>query len=143
MTLPTPPPTTPFIAPLTDPNAMDIDTTCTREEFMHWMRGKCFRCGLMVHIKKDGNHDREVCAYCKHVGHREAVCMDKFLGRSKTQKAAATGGEESTDNEGLEEASESSEKAEVVAATLSLLAQLIKQQKALTKQIAAWCEQDF
>ena len=142
-TLPTPPPTTPFTAPLTDPNAMDIDATRTREEFMRRMRGKCFGCRSTVHAKKDGNHDREVCTYCKRVGHREAVCMDRFLGRSKTQKAAATGGEENTDNEGLEEASESSEKAEVVAATSSSLAQLIEQQKALTEQIAAWREQDF
>ena len=122
---------------------MDIDATRTREEFMRRMRGKCFGCGSTVHAKKDGNHDREVCVYCKCIGHREAICMNKFLGRSKTQKAAATGGEENTDNEGLEEASENLEKAEVVAATSTSLAQLIEQQKVLTEQIAAWCEQDF
>ena len=55
------------------------------------MQGKCFSCGSTAHTKKDGNHECNICAYCKHVGHQEPVCMDKFLKKACSQKAAETG----------------------------------------------------
>jgi len=88
-----------FTPPVADPVAMDIDAAHTREEFMQHMHGKCFECGSSTHAKKDGSHKRDLCPYCKCVGHRETVCMDKFLGRPKGQKAAATGEEEASDSE--------------------------------------------
>jgi hypothetical protein len=43
-----------------------------------------------MHARKDGNHNRDLCAYCKRVRHQETMCMDKFMGKPKGQKAAAT-----------------------------------------------------
>jgi len=57
------------------------------------MQGKCFGCGSTTYARKDGNHECDLCAHCKHVGHREVVCMGKFMGRSKGQKAAVMGEE--------------------------------------------------
>jgi hypothetical protein len=124
---------------------MDVDATHTREEFMRRMCGKCFGCGSFVHAKKDGSHDRDLCAYCKHVGHREVVCMDKFLGKPKGQKAAATGeGNEVEVEVELGTPEEESEWEEGIAAThAKSLTQLMEQQKALAEQIVALCEQDF
>ena len=62
-------PNTPFISLTAEPAAMDVDATCTHEEFMRRMRRKCFGCGSATHTKKDGGHDRDLCTYCKHVGH--------------------------------------------------------------------------
>jgi hypothetical protein len=62
-------PNIPFTTPAADLNAMEVDATHTRNEFMCRMHGKCFGCGSMVHTKKDGNHDRDLCGYCKRVGH--------------------------------------------------------------------------
>ena len=122
---------------------MDVDATCTRDEFLRRMRGKCFGCGSTVHTKKDGNHDRDLCAYCRRVGHREVVCMDKFLGRPKGQKAAATSEVGEVEVGTSEEVSEDSEKETVAASTMTTLGQLMEQQKALADQIAAWRKQDF
>jgi hypothetical protein len=139
-----PPSNVPFVAPTSEPAAMDVDATRTREEFQRRMKGKCYGCGSGTHARKDGNHDRDLCAYCKRVGHRETVCMDKFMSKPKGQKAAATterddGELESGPEEGLEEFEE-----ERAAATTTLtLAQLVEQQKALAEQIAALREQDF
>lgn len=136
-------PNTLFVAPASEPAAMDVDATHTREEFMRRMRGKCFGCGSSVHAKKDGSHDRDLCAYCKRVGHREVVCMDKFLGRPKGQKAAATGEGDEVEVE-VELGTPESEWEEGIAAThAKSLAQLMEQQKALAEQIAALREQDF
>jgi hypothetical protein len=124
---------------------MDVDATHTREEFLRRMRGKCFGCGSSAHTKKDGSHDRDLCAYCKHVGHREVACMDKFLGRPKGQKAAATGeGNEVEVEVEVGTPEEEPKWEEGIAATQARsLAQLMEQQKALAKQIAALREQDF
>jgi hypothetical protein len=123
---------------------MDIDVTHTHEEFLCWMRGKCFGCGSGQHARKDGNHDRDLCAYCKRVGHREVVCMDKFIGKSKSQKVVAT---DEGDGEGLnsplEEVLEEFEGEGAAATNTITLAQLMEQQKALANQIAALREQDF
>jgi hypothetical protein len=56
-------PSTPFVSSTVEPNAMDVDATHTRDEFMRRMRGKCFGCGSSVHSKRDGNHDCDLCAY--------------------------------------------------------------------------------
>jgi len=68
--------------------------------------------------------------------------MDKFLGRPKGQKAAATGEEELLDDEVSDIWSQASE-GEAVAATSTTLAQLVEQQKTLAEQIAMLREQDF
>lgn len=120
---------TPFTPPARDPNAMEIDATRTRDEFNRLMRGKCYGCGSTAHVKKDGGHDREICNYCRRAGHREVVCMDKFLKKTPAQRVAAT----------VEEVSEP----QTVAATATpaapdhsaLLAQLLEQQKVLAAQI--------
>jgi hypothetical protein len=46
--------------------------------------------GLPINLSK-GSHNCDLCVYCKRVGHREVVCMDKFMGKPKGQKAAVTG----------------------------------------------------
>ncbi|EJF60333.1 hypothetical protein DICSQDRAFT_137645 [Dichomitus squalens LYAD-421 SS1] len=124
--------TTPFMPPTRDPNAMDIDATRTREEFNRLMRGKCYGCGSMAHVKKDGGHNWDICGYCRRVGHRETVCMDKFLKKPRSQKLAAT-------EEGPEEpqvAASTSTSADA-GATNALIAQLMEQQKALADQLAS------
>ena len=136
-------PNAPFVSPSTEPAAMDVDATRTRDEFLRRMRGKCFGCGSTVHTKKEGSHDRDLCAYCKRVGHREIVCMDKFMGRPKGQKAAATSEVGEVEVSTPEEISEDSEKETAAASTMTTLGQLMEQQKALADQIAAWREQDF
>jgi hypothetical protein len=138
-------PSNPFLSPVTESTAMDVDATHTCEEFLRRMRGKCFGCGSSVHAKKDGSHDRDLCAYCKRVGHREIVCMDKFLGRPKGQKAAAMEGESEVEvEEEVGTPEEESEWGQSIAATQAKsLAQLMEQQKTLADQIAALREQDF
>ena len=64
---------------------MDIDATHSgsNNSHMDWirtMRGCCYGCGSKDHSKKDGNHGRDLCPYCKWLGHKEAVCSDKFMG---------------------------------------------------------------
>ena len=99
-----------------------------------------------MHTKKDGGHDHNLYTYCKCVGHRDTVCMDKFLKRPKGQKAAATREEVEQGFSTLEEYSEGS-KGEKIAATESTtamtLAHLVQQQKTLTDQIAALHKLDF
>ncbi|EJF60226.1 hypothetical protein DICSQDRAFT_63244 [Dichomitus squalens LYAD-421 SS1] len=119
---------TPFTPPTRDPNAMDIDATHTREEFNRLMRGKCYGCGSTAHVKKDGGHDRDVCNYCRRVGHRETVCMDKFLKKPRSQRPAAT-------DEGPEEPQVAA--SADAGATNALIAQLMEQQKALADQLAS------
>ena len=133
----------PFATPSKDPNSMEVDATHTRDEFIRRMRGKYFGCGSTVHAKKDGSHDRDLCNYCRRVGHREIVCMDKFMGKPKAQKVAATGEVEVSDEETLGEMSEGSEDVETVAANTITLAQLAEQQKILAEQITALHDQDF
>ena len=94
------------------------------------MQGKCYGCGSTNHVKKDGGHDREICNYCRRVGHRELVCMDKFLKKTPAQRVAAN--------------TEESEPQTAAASTstpapdnTALLAQLLEQQKVLAAQIAS------
>jgi Retrotransposon gag protein len=139
----TPLPSNPFISPVTELTAMDVDATHTRDEFLRRMRGKCFGCGSAVHARKDGNHERDQCNYCKHVGHREVVCMEKFMGKPKGQKAAATDQGEEVGTSTPDEGSGEPEGEGLAATTAITLAQLVEQQKALAEQIAALREQDF
>lgn len=96
-----PVPSMPHISPFVakDPNAMDIDATRldrkgpngrTVQEFLTAMNGKCFGCGSTAHTKVNGNHDRDLCGWCRRIGHREGVCQSKWMGHPKTayQKAA-------------------------------------------------------
>jgi hypothetical protein len=69
--------------------------------------------------------------------------MDKFMGKPKAQKAAATGEVEVSDEETLGEMSEGSEDMETVAANTITLTQLVEQQKILAEQITALRDQDF
>ena len=145
-TVPQPQMNNPSLTPVADPNVMDVDATRTKEEFLRRMRGKCFGCGSATHTKKDGHHERDICKFCQRVGHREPVCIDKFLGKPKSQKAAATV-EEAEDlfDESLseEEEPEALEEARVAATSSDTLAQLLEQQKVLAEQIAKWREEDF
>jgi hypothetical protein len=122
---------------------MDVDATHTRDEFLRRMHGKCFGCGSAVHARKDGNHERDQCNYCKRVGHREVVCMEKFMGKPKGQKAAATDQGEEVGTSTPDEGSGEPEGEGLAATTAITLAQLVEQQKALAEQIAALHEQDF
>jgi hypothetical protein len=133
---------TPFVSP--EPISMDVDATRTREGFLRLMRGRCFGCGSSDHAKKDGRHDRDLCAHCKKTGHRELVCMDKYLKKPKGQKAAATADDDDSPIEGSGGESEGPSQA-TAAATISssiTLAQLKDQQKVLAEKIAA-LELDF
>ena len=98
-----------------------------------------------MHAKKDGSHDCDLCMYCKQVGHYEVVCMDKFMGKPKSQKATTTRTNlESSDKEQFEESGEEAmESAEIKATSSTILTQLLEQQKALAAQIMALCEEDF
>lgn len=141
----TPPHTTPFTPPATDPILMEVDATQTQEEFMSQMRGRCFGCGSTTHTKKDGNHDQDLCPYCKHIGHREVVCIKKFLGQPRAQKAtvAVLTEEGSIRNDSPDKASSKSDNTKMVALTLTTLAQLIEQQKSLAEQVAVLRDSDF
>ena len=135
---------TPFVPPSAEPTAMDVDATRTRDEFLRQMRGRCFGCGSTVHSKRDGNHDRDLCGYCKKVGHRETVCMDKFLKRAKGQKAAATAEERleiELADDGIDETEESDQET-LAATTANTLAELKEQQRVLAEKISA-LEADF
>ena len=136
---------TPFLnpSPNTEPVAMNVDATRTRDDFMRQMRGKCFGCGSAAHTKKDGHHERDLCAYCKRPGHREGVCMDKFLGRPKSQKVAAVLEEEDLDADMPEGGQLGGGEVEETPAARATLAQLLAQQNTLTERIAEWKEEDF
>ena len=123
--------TTSFAAPPRDPNAMEVDATRTREEFNRLMRGKCYGCGSSAHVKKDGGHDREVCNYCRRVGHREVVCMDKYLKRPRSQKLAAT----VEDVEDDQSVASSSSQPTAAGASADVLNKLLDQQRLLAEQI--------
>ena len=53
------------------------------------MRGKCYGCGDTKHVKKDGNHKRDICNHCGKPGHCSNVCFSKYMGKAKAAKAAA------------------------------------------------------
>ena len=69
--------------------------------------------------------------------------MDKFMGRPKAQKAAATGDGLSSNDESLTTTPEESKDAKVAAMNMTILSQLLEQQKTLADQITALREQDF
>ena len=78
-----------------DPNAMEVDASCQKEErnrrtYMAFMKGKCYGCGSTDHAKKNGKHERNICGHCKKVGHRSPVCFSKYLGKLIAAKAAAS-----------------------------------------------------
>ena len=54
--------TTTSQAPSKDPNAMEVDASCQKEErnrhtYVAFMRGKCYGCGSTDHTKKDRKHE--------------------------------------------------------------------------------------
>lgn len=121
-------PATPFVTK--DPNAMDIDASHTRESFLKSMTGKCFGCGSTAHSKRDGNHERDLCAWCGRTGHRETVCRAKYMGQPKKQRVAAT---EEAPSDSAAPASE----ATVSASQVDIIAQLLEGQRQLAAQIEA------
>jgi hypothetical protein len=122
----TPLPSNLFISPVMESTAMDVDATHTRDEFLRRMRGKCFGCGSAVHARKDGNHEHDQCNYCKHVGHREVVCMEKFMGKPKGQKAVATDQREEVGTSTPDKGSGEPEGEGLAAMTAITLAQLVE-----------------
>jgi hypothetical protein len=131
---------TPFVPPVADPAPMEVDATRTREEWLSQMHGRCFSCGSTTHAKRDGNHDRDLCT-----GHREVVCLNKFVGKAKSQKAAAVVLPSETDS-GVntpEEAFVNFNDTETVASTSMTLTGLLDQQKSLAEQITVWRDSDF
>jgi Retrotransposon gag protein len=132
-------------APKTDLVGMDVDAMRTKEEYMRRMRGRCFGCGSTSHTRKDGHHERDLCKYCMRVCHLELACIDKYMGRPKSQKTAAMLGEgDPFEEDFLEGEPEEEAKGAQVAATYpNALTQLLEQQKALADQITAWREEGF
>ena len=128
----------PFATPSTNLNAMEVDATHSCDKFMRHMCRKCLGCSSTAHAKKDSSHNCDLCSYCKRVGHQEIVCMDKFMGRLKSQKAAATGEEGSMEIDTSNEISKGSKQTAASATATATLTHLLEQQKALTDQIAAW-----
>ena len=59
----------PFATPSTNLNAMEVDATHSCDEFMCCMHRKCLGCSSTTHVKKNSSHDRDLCSYCKRVGH--------------------------------------------------------------------------
>ncbi|TFK99802.1 hypothetical protein BDV98DRAFT_510045 [Pterulicium gracile] len=96
----------PFVAPTPcvaapDPNAMQVDHIAaaraqpqrdgrTPEQFRQWLAGRCYGCGSAEHRAAEGGHARKICRNCGKNGHREPVCMSKFLGRPVRACVAAT-----------------------------------------------------
>ena len=107
------------------------------------MHRKCFGCGSAAHTKKDRHHEHDLHGYCKRPGHREGICMDKFLGRPKSQKVAAVLEEEELDIEMPEGGQLGGREMEVTPTTRATLAQLLAQQSVLMEWIAEWKEEDF
>ena len=60
---------------------------------------------MTIHTKKDGHHEQNLCKYCLQVGHLESMCINKFLGKPKSQKVAVTEVEENLEKEDLPEGS--------------------------------------
>jgi hypothetical protein len=113
---------------------MDVNATRIRDEFLRQMCRRCFDCGSTVHSKRDGNHNCDLCRYCKKVGHQEIVCMDKFLKQAKGQKAAATTEEHLSEIGPSDDrivVTKESDQETLAAMTTDTLAELKKQQRVL------------
>ena len=108
---------------------MDIDGTHSREAFIKSMAGKCFGCSSTPHNKCNGNHERDICAWCGRTGHREAVCQSKFMGQPRKQRVAAT-------EEAPPEPAAAAETT-VSASQVDVIAQLLEGQRQLAAQIEA------
>ena len=70
----------PLSLPFSSPNTMKVDTIHTCKELMQHMHGRCFGCSANTRTKKEGNHDHEVCLYCKCLSYKEIICMNKYMG---------------------------------------------------------------
>ena len=114
-----------------DPNAMDIDATRTREDFLKHMSGKCFACGGTNHSKRDCNQVGSLCSHCGRVGHKETVCESKFCGKPKKVVIRSA-----TIEEVAEDASSTATQASSSALEAQIAA-LLDSQKLLTAQIDA------
>lgn len=119
----------PFTPPC-DPNSMDVDATETREAFLKQMNGKCFACGR-AHWKQECTQVGSLCGYCGRIGHKEAVCKNKFRGKPKTMAIRSTS---------IEEVIEAAPAAVSDQASLAMeaqLAALMDSQKLLATQLEA------
>ncbi|TFL05055.1 hypothetical protein BDV98DRAFT_589776 [Pterulicium gracile] len=75
-----------------DINALYVNTFClpVSKEFLCAMSGWCYGCGSRDHIKRDGNHERNICKGCGKPGHRCAVCYREFLARHQAAPGTAS-----------------------------------------------------
>ena len=136
-----------------DPDTMQVDTLWqqqqqpaknqkTKVEYMKFMQGKCFGCGLKEHTKKDGHHERDVCNHCGKTGHRSPVCFTKYMGKPG-KLASATATSDSTSSTTTSQTSPPSSSTSVSATASAkdnktqadLLAQLMKHIEAQDVQI--------
>ena len=56
-------------------------------EYFAQMRGRCLGCGLTTHRKEACTFKTQECNYCKGIGHKREVCIDRFLGRQEGGRA--------------------------------------------------------
>ena len=131
-------------APSKDPNAMEVDASRQKEErnrrtYMALMKGKCYGCGSPDHVKKDRQHNRDICGHCKKVGHQSPVCFSKYMGKPITAKATAS--QESPEASGNKEKATASATQNAPAkdskGQADLLAKLMAQIKEQSAQIDA------
>ena len=131
-------------APSKDPNAMEVDASRQKEKhnrrtYMVFMKGKCYGCGSPDHVKKDGQHNQDICGHCKKVGHRSPVCFSKYMGKPIAAKATAS--QESPEASGSKEKATASATQNALAkdskGQADLLAKLMAQIKEQSAQIDA------
>ena len=56
-------------------------------EYFALMRSRCLGCGLTTHRKDACPVKTQECSYCKGIGHKREVCIDRFLGRQEGGRA--------------------------------------------------------
>ena len=56
-------------------------------DYFALMKGRCSGCGLTTHRKEACTLKTQECSYCKGIGHKREVCIDRFLGRQEGGRA--------------------------------------------------------